>query len=99
VLRDESYETFDAVNQTIHGAEPGACGVCGRPPKFERQHDRDHDHTTGNPRGLACPGNQGCNALMPRGLTAERAQAIADYLRRVEDHYAASQPVRKEPQP
>ena len=87
-LRDETYETFERVNREIHGAEPDACGVCGRPPKFERRHDRDHDHITGNPRGLACPGNQGCNALMPRWLTAERAQAIADYLRRVADHYA-----------
>lgn len=86
-LQDDPYATYEALNREIHGAEPDACGVCGRPPKHERRHDRDHDHTTGKPRGLACPGNQGCNALMPRWLTADRAQAIADYLRRVEEHY------------
>jgi hypothetical protein len=63
--------------------------VCGKPRSQERHHDRDHDHTTGLPRGLACPGNQGCNALMPRWLTAARARAIADYLERVEAYYAA----------
>jgi Recombination endonuclease VII len=82
-LRDDSYAAFVQVNELIHGAGED-CGVCGKPRKFERRHDRDHDHVTGLPRGLACPGNQGCNALMPRWLTAERARAIAEYLERVE---------------
>lgn len=86
-LRDDLYPAYEALNREIHGAEPDACGVCGRPPKHERKHDRDHDHTTGLPRGLACPGNQGCNVLMPPWLTAQRAQAIADYLQRAEAHY------------
>ena len=47
--------------------------------------DRDHDHVTGLPRGLACPGNQGCNALMPKQLTLERALAIVAYLQRVRE--------------
>ena len=47
--------------------------------------DRDHDHVTGKPRGLACPGNQGCNALMPRQLDLARARLIVAYLERVED--------------
>lgn len=85
-LQDDSYAVYEALNRELHGAEPDACGVCGKPPKFERRHDRDHDHVTGKPRGLACPGNTGCNALMPRWLTAERAEAIAAYLRRVEAH-------------
>jgi hypothetical protein len=38
---------------------------------------------------LACGGNQGCNALMPHWLTPERAQAVADYLTRVEAWYAS----------
>lgn len=88
-LQDDSYAVYEALNRQIHGAEPDACGACGKPPKYERRHDRDHDHGTGLPRGLACPGNQGCNALMPRWLSAERAQAIADYLKRVEEHYAS----------
>jgi hypothetical protein len=91
-LRDDSYEVFEAFNRLVHGAEPDACGVCGRPPKSERRHDRDHGHARselsyGKPRGLACPGNQGCNALMPYWLTAERAMAVARYLERVEAHY------------
>lgn len=92
-LRDETYATFEALNREIHGAEPDACGVCGKPPKEGRRHDRDHGHNRGEasygkPRGLACGGNQGCNALMPSWLTAERARLVADYLARVEAHYS-----------
>ncbi len=39
--------------------------------------DRDHDHRTGLPRGLACGGNQGCNVLMLPWVTASTASAIA----------------------
>lgn len=88
-LRDDSYEVYVAAAGTIHGVTDESCCVCGKPRSQGRRHDRDHDHVTGKPRGLACPGNQGCNALMPRWLTAERAQAIADYLKRVEVFYAA----------
>ena len=49
-----------------------------------------HDHLTGLPRGLACPGNQGCNALMPSQLTLERARLIVSYLERVENYYRES---------
>ena len=88
-LRDDSYETYCAVNAQIHGVTDEACGVCGKPRSFERRHDRDHGHlqgslTFGKPRGLACVP---CNRLMPRELTAERAQLIADYLKRTDNHY------------
>jgi hypothetical protein len=83
-LRDDPYEVFERVNREIHGAEPDHCGVCGKPPSTARHMDRDHDHITGLPRGLACPGNTGCNALMPRQLTLERARLIVAYLERVE---------------
>ncbi len=83
-LRDDSYAVYERVNREIHGAEPDCCGVCGKPPTTARHMDRDHDHITGKPRGLACPGNQGCNALMPRHLTLERARLIVAYLERVE---------------
>ena len=92
-LRDDPYPVFRAVNADIHGGAFGGewgadcCGVCGKPPTTERHMDRDHDHRTGNPRGLACPGNQGCNALMPRQLTLERARLIVAYLERVEAYY------------
>ena len=87
-LRDDSYAVYEQVNREIHGAEPDCCGVCGKPPSTARHMDRDHDHLTGNPRGLACPGNQGCNALMPKQLTLARARLIVAYLERVEVHYA-----------
>ena len=60
-------------------------------PNKLRNHDRDHDHDTGKPRGIACPGRYGCNMFMPKGLTAAKAQLIADYLKRVEEFYAVHQ--------
>ena len=89
-LRDDPYAVYEAVNLELHGPAfggewtPDCCGVCGKPPSTSRHMDRDHDHITGLPRGLACPGNQGCNALMPKQLTLERARAIVAYLERVE---------------
>lgn len=86
-LRDDSYTTYVEVNAAIHGVSDESCGVCGKPRGQGRRHDRDHDHLTGKPRGLACGGNQGCNALMPRWLTLDRARAIVAYLERVEVFY------------
>ena len=89
-LRDDAYAVYEAVNAELHGPAfdgewtPDCCGVCGKPPSSERHMDRDHDHLTGLPRGLACPGNSGCNALMPRQLTLARARLIVAYLERVE---------------
>ena len=92
-LRDDPYTVYERVNADIHAVAqsgewtPDSCGVCGKAPTTGRHMDRDHDHITGRPRGLACPGNQGCNALMPRQLTLERARLIVAYLERVEDYY------------
>lgn len=88
VLRGDTYPLFVKAAQEIHGVTDESCCVCGKPRGQERRHDRDHDHVTGQPRGLACAGNRGCNALMPSWLTAERAELIAAYLRRVESFYA-----------
>lgn len=94
-LRDDSYMVYETVNAEIHAGahdglwNPDCCGVCGKPPATSRHMDRDHDHETGLPRGLACPGNTGCNSLMPRQLTLPRARLIIAYLERVEAHYAA----------
>lgn len=30
------------------------CGICGAKPSGKRRLDRDHDHRTGQPRGLLC---------------------------------------------
>lgn len=89
-LRDDSYAVYEQVNGELHGPAfggewtPDCCGVCGKQPSTTRHMDRDHDHVTGRPRGLACPGNTGCNALMPKQLTLPRARAIVAYLERVE---------------
>jgi len=81
----DSYEVYELLSVTIHGGETGACGVCGRPPKERRNNDRDHDHRTGKPRGLACPR---CNKELLRHSTLEEARAVVAYLERVEAYYA-----------
>lgn len=80
-LRDVPYPEWERISFEIHGTvwEYGACGVCGRMPIGNR-HDRDHDHDTGQIRGLACTGDFGCNRMMPRKLTAERARVLAQLL-------------------
>lgn len=94
-LRAYNHANYVEFNELVHGAGD-RCGVCGKPPTDARNLDRDHGHNPdensyAKPRGLACPGNQGCNALMPRQLTLERARAIVAYLVRVEQHYSAGQ--------
>jgi len=88
ILVGDTYPQFVQAARDIHGVTDESCCVCGKPRSQERRHDRDHDHKTGLPRGLACPGNQGCNALMPHWLTAERARLVYEYLRRVEEYEA-----------
>jgi hypothetical protein len=91
-LRDDPYDVYAETNAAIHGRahggewSPDDCGVCGKRPTTSRHMDRDHDHVTWLPRGLACPGNQGCNPLMPKQLTLERARLIVAYLERVEEY-------------
>ena len=83
-LQTDTYERYIEVSKAIHGVADESCCVCGKPRSQERRHDRDHDHTTGNPRGLAC---HRCNRVMVKELTLERAQAVVDYLARVESFY------------
>ena len=80
-LQTDSYERYVEVSKAIHGVSDESCCVCGKERSLERRHDRDHDHRTGNPRGLAC---HVCNRVMVKELTPERAQAVADYLSRAE---------------
>ena len=93
ILKGDTYPLFVQAAREIHGVTDESCCVCGKPRSQERRHDRDHDHLSGAPRGLACPGNQGCNALMPRWLTAERARLVYEYL----DRYERSQGLRTAP--
>ena len=83
-LRDDSYERYVQVSKAIHGVTDESCCVCGKERSLERRHDRDHDHITGNPRGLAC---HLCNRVMVRQLTLERARAVVAYLERVDAWY------------
>lgn len=76
-LTDNTYEAFVQVARDIHGVTDESCCVCGKPRSQERHHDRDHDHRTGQARGLACGGNQGCNVLMMPWISATVARAIA----------------------
>lgn len=89
-LRDVSFAEYARLNELIHGQGEN-CGVCGKPPKDTRNLDRDHGHdkaeiTYGKPRGLACPGDHGCNKVMAR-VSLERARLIVAYLERVENYY------------
>lgn len=74
VLRDLPYEwwiqRFGAV-----------CGVCGRPASPTRRLDRDHDHATGEPRGVLCHLH---NRMLGNTINLATAQAIVAYLERFE---------------
>jgi hypothetical protein len=61
------------------------CGVCGRPPGTRRL-DRDHDHRTGEPRGLLCSRH---NRMIDNRATAAEFRALADYLDRHDARMAA----------
>ena len=87
-LRDIGYREWEQTSYEIHGraVELGACGVCGRQPSEGRpRHDRDHDHKTGNVRGLAC---WYCNRELLRHATLEQARQVVAYLERVEEYYS-----------
>lgn len=56
------------------------CGICGCEPSQTRRLDRDHDHKTGEPRGLLC---HLCNRHLSNRVDAEWLDRAAEYLRRV----------------
>lgn len=76
-LQGDTYPLFVQAARDIHGVTDESCCACGKPRKQERRHDRDHDHVTGHCRGLLCPGNTGCNIMLPKWMTAAKAHAIA----------------------
>jgi hypothetical protein len=62
----------------------GRCGICGKEPSGEWHGDRmlnvDHNHETGEVRGLLC--NQCNRAIGLLGDPVEKMQAAVDYLAR-----------------
>ena len=75
------YEDYVALN----GGDQ--CGICGALPKPNRKLDRDHDHTTMQPRGLLCPP---CNRYLVAWryglqITPEWLRAAAAYLERARE--------------
>jgi hypothetical protein len=78
VLVGDTYPLFVQAARELHGVTDESCCACGKPRSQTRRHDRDHDHNTGKPRGLLCPGNTGCNILIPRWMDAKVARAIAE---------------------
>lgn len=80
----DSYELYCEVAVEIHGVTDESCCVCGRPRREDKKHDREHDHRTGNPRGLAC---FRCNKELLRHATLEQARQVVAYLERVEAYY------------
>lgn len=72
---DLPYETYAALN----GGE--WCGICGKEPTPMRKLDRDHDHKTGEPRGLLC---WSCNRQLRTWATSEWLRSAADYLDRAQ---------------
>ena len=89
-LRDDSYLDYVMANSAIHGPfpsrDPESCGCCGRHKPEHGKHQREHDHRSGLPRGLAC---YRCNHQLLRNHTLETARMIVAYFERVEDYYRA----------
>ena len=57
-------------------AQGGGCAICGNAPKTRRLHV-DHDHKTGEVRGLLCHVH---NRRLWRGATAAELRRMAAYL-------------------
>lgn len=55
------------------------CGICGRPAPPRRRLARDHDHRTGEPRGLLC---SPCNRALRDWMDAEWLAKALTYIRR-----------------
>ena len=77
---DIPYEDYVALN----GGEN--CGACGKPPASNRRNDRDHDHVTGEPRGILCVRH---NKMLDSRTSAPELRSLADYLDRYEQRRAA----------
>lgn len=76
VLREHGCSAFDY--QRMLDEQEDGCAICGRPPECEKRLAVDHDHSTGEIRGLLCERcNQGLGLF---GDSPSRLREAADYL-------------------
>lgn len=69
--------TFADYNRML-AQQNGCCAICQRPESPQRMFDVDHNHQTGEVRGLLCTS---CNRVLGHaGDSPERLRAAADYL-------------------
>lgn len=68
----------DATYAAMLAAQGGHCAICPSEPATRRLHV-DHDHATGEVRGLLC---FRCNRWLPSWATPELLRAAADYIER-----------------
>jgi hypothetical protein len=72
------YGVSEGLYQTLLDKQDGRCAICGRLPD-KRKLGVDHNHETGEVRGLLC---QQCNhAIGLLGDDPQRLQAAIDYLK------------------
>lgn len=69
-----SVEQYEAILRD----QGGVCAICERPPKTRRLHV-DHDHKTGEIRGLLC---YRCNRALPDYVGLEWLLKAATYIHR-----------------
>ena len=76
-MRRKGILTFSGDTESILAAQGGVCAICGEVPKRAAL---DHDHKSGEVRGVLCsPCNSGMGMFRDRPLNLEKA---AIYLRR-----------------
>lgn len=69
----------DEVYNDLLAAQGFGCAICGRPPSERRRLDTDHNHKTGQVRGLL---DHRCNRALPNWITPQWLRDAADYLER-----------------
>lgn len=90
--------TIEQYEQMVEDQQ-GLCAVCGHPPTNNNTRAHwdgklciDHDHETGEVRGLLC---NDCNLAVGYGKTPETLRAAAEYLQRRTGHGIAGHPLRE----
>jgi hypothetical protein len=79
-LLKNKYGVDEDFYSAMFEAQGGVCAICGSPPPETRPLHLDHDHTTGEARGLLCAR---CNTMLTYfGDSAEGLQRVMDYLTR-----------------